>query len=162
MNKIEGTLDKIQDVLAFASGTLVAILMLLMVYLVGARYIFHKPPPWGIEVSEYMLAIYTFLGAAWLLRKGGHVKVDLILRLLSTRKQVILNIITSVIGAIVCLLIFIFGINVTLIYLQTNVRTPNVLVFPSFILIIFIPICFLLLLLQFIREAYHYYVSLKQ
>ncbi len=162
MRIFERILDKITGSLAFVSGGLVALLMLLMVYLVGARYIFQKPPPWGIEISEYVLATYTFLGAAWLLKRGGHVRVDLVLRRINEHSQTAFNIINSIIGAVICLIILIFGVLVTINYIQIGARTPNVIVFPSFILICFIPIGFLFLFLQFIRETYRAIIKLNK
>jgi len=108
-----------------------------------------------------MLAAYAFLSAARLLKKGGHVKVDIVVRQLSTRTQAILNIATSSIGAIVCLIIFISGVNTTRQYIIDNVQTQTILNFPSFILISLIPIGFFFLTMQFIFDVHGICISLK-
>ena len=162
MAKIVNVLDKIINFMAFVSGGLVLILMFLTTYHVGARYLFHKPPPWTIEVSEYLLATYAFLGAAWVLKKGGHVKVDLVYRFLDPKKQRILSIISNFIAAISCLVIMVFGSRITGQYLLNDIQTAKVLLFPAFILIIFIPLGFLFLSAQFIMEAIKSFINLNK
>jgi len=40
---------------------------------------------WANEVSEYMLYLITMLAAPWLLRKGQHIRIDILLRALPAR-----------------------------------------------------------------------------
>ena len=162
MTKIVSVFNWATNVLAFFAGILLVCLMLITTYLVGARYIFHKPPPWAIEVSEHMLAIYAFFAAAWLLKRGGHVNVDLVVRQFSPKKQVILSVICSILGAIICLVIFIFGIYSTHKYFIEDVYTRTVLNFPMWILIITIPIGFFFLSGQFIIDAYNKLLTLRE
>ena len=159
MKKVVDAIYKAINALAFFSGFLVVCLMLVTVYLVGARYIFSKPPPWAIEISEHMLAFYAFLSAAWLLRKGGHVKLDLVVSRLSPNKQVFLNFATSTMGTIVCLIIFVFSVDTARLYFLENVQTQTVLNFPSFILISVIAISFFFLSAQFIIETCKIYTN---
>ena len=41
--------------------------------------------PWSNEVSEYILYLVTLLSAPWLLRRGQHIRVDILLRALPAR-----------------------------------------------------------------------------
>ena len=49
------------------------------------RYFLNRPLVWVLELTEYALLWVTFLGAAWLLRQGGHVQVDVIVDFMSRR-----------------------------------------------------------------------------
>ena len=40
---------------------------------------------WSNEVSEWMLYLVTMLSAPWLLRRGQHIRVDILLRAIPTR-----------------------------------------------------------------------------
>ena len=44
--------------------------------------------PWANEVSEYALYVITLLTAPWLLRRGQHVRIDLVLTLVPARAGV--------------------------------------------------------------------------
>jgi len=54
------------------------------------------------------------------LREEGHVKMDLLLTRLNPRAEAILNIVTSGVGAIICLALTWFGIKVTWDNFQTG------------------------------------------
>ena len=47
------------------------------------------------EIWEYSLLYITLLGAAWLLRKEGHVNMDIFYNRLSPRKRAILDVLTA-------------------------------------------------------------------
>lgn len=40
------------------------------------RYFLLRPLAWSIELCEYLMFTMTFLGTAWLLREGGHIRVE--------------------------------------------------------------------------------------
>ena len=44
--------------------------------------------PWANEVSEYALYLMTLLTAPWLLRRGQHVRIDLVLTLVADARRV--------------------------------------------------------------------------
>lgn len=63
-------------------------------YEIISRYFFSKPTLWASELTIYFCAILYIIGAAWTLRVGRHVKIDMIYAKLSKRGQNILDIIT--------------------------------------------------------------------
>ena len=58
---------------------------------------------WGLEASEYILIILTFFGTGWLLKTGGHTRVDIIPNAIKGRAQELYNGLIFSIVAIVCL-----------------------------------------------------------
>ncbi|MFC1945999.1 TRAP transporter small permease [Chloroflexota bacterium] len=64
-------------------------IMILIVTDVTLRYLFHAPIQGSVEITEIFMSIAGFTGLAWCAFKGGHVKVDLIVRHLPPRIQAI-------------------------------------------------------------------------
>jgi C4-dicarboxylate transporter DctQ subunit len=157
------TLGKIFDRINVIMVVISALFLLGLTFIVGAditlRYLFLKPLGWVKEISEYILVALGFLVAAWILKDDGHVKMDLILNRVSPRTQAIMNIITSLISAIVVLVITWFSVRVTLLFYRTKLVTPSVLEPPKWILIVPIFVGCLLLAVQFIRRTYAFVVK---
>ena len=142
------------DSLACVSGVILLGIMFIICYEVIMRYFFRNAPTWAIEVTEYGLYLLAFLGAAWLLKLGRHIRVDVVVNLLGIKSQTWLSIATSILGAIICLVITGFGIDATIDYFHRNVMMERVLVFPKYTLLLFVPLGCFLLSIQFIRQAY--------
>ena len=72
-----------------ALAVLAALTLLAMVVMVPADIILRNLTrtgfPWANEVSEYALYLMTLLTAPWLLRRGQHVRIDLVLTYVPAR-----------------------------------------------------------------------------
>jgi TRAP-type C4-dicarboxylate transport system permease small subunit len=137
-----------------------AIFLVGMAIIVGAditlRYVFYRPLGWVKEVSEYTLVGLGFLGAAWILKDDAHVKMDLVLSKVSSRAQTMLNIITSVIGTIIVLIVTWFSLRVTVDFYRGKYLMMSVLEPPKWILLSPIFVGCLILAIQFMRRTYVY------
>lgn len=71
---------------------LVVILILGMVYSTVMRYVFNEAPLWTYDFTYNLYAAFFMMGAAYTLRLKGHVRVDVFYRLLSRRRQAIIDI----------------------------------------------------------------------
>ena len=98
--------DGFLDGTGYASGILLALIMLLVTVSVAMRYTFSLPIEGAEEISGYMILYSTFLGAAWVLKRGGHVSLEVFMDLLRPKRKVLLNCITSFISFLVLLLLF--------------------------------------------------------
>ena len=147
---------KLTGSLSFLAGVLLLFMTLSVSYTVITRYLHLNPPIWTIQVSEYILLWITFLATAWLLRKGGHVRIDAVVGRLSPKTQRILNIIVSIFGAVVCAVIAWFGGQNTWDLLQRGIIDVKTIDVPKFALFSVIPLGSFLLLVQFIRNVYTY------
>lgn len=128
---------------------------------VTIRYLISRPITWAFEATEYSLLYITFLGTAWLLRKEGHVKLDIVLNALEPRARTVLNIITSVILAIVCFLLTWYGTESTIDHFQRSVTSVKYYTLPQFMFIIVIPLGGFLLFIQSIKRTYGYIQQIK-
>jgi TRAP-type C4-dicarboxylate transport system permease small subunit len=124
------------------------------------RYFLNQPLQWIIEITEYALLYITFLATAWLLKREGHVTVDVILNRLGKRTQSFLGIFSSVIGIIVSSCLIWYGVEVAWDHFQRGIYNPTVLEFPKAPIIAIIPLGSLVLLFQFLRRAYGHLMKL--
>jgi TRAP-type C4-dicarboxylate transport system permease small subunit len=125
------------------------------------RYFLNRPQIWAVEVTEYAMLYLTFLGSAWLLREEGHVRLDIIDVFLNPRSKALLNSITSVLGAIVFLVLLFFGTWSTWAHYQKGLRTFSAMEILKWPFLIVIPFGSLLLLIQFLRRAHDYWKEFK-
>ncbi len=140
---------------------LAAVILIFVMLSVNAevimRYFLNRPLLWVIEISEYSLLYITFLGTAWLLKKDGHVRMDLVLERLKPITQAVINITTSAILAIFCLILAWYGGEVTWEQFQVGtVKGGTILDFPLAAVLVVIPVGSFLLSIQFLRRSYGY------
>ena len=147
-------LDKIMEIFAFLAGLILAFILLSVCLEVFMRYFLNRPLQWVVELTEYALLYITFLGTAWLLKRGGHINVDIFLSLLSSRNRAGLKFFSSLIGIIVSFCLVWYGFAVSWEHFQDGIYNLTLLEFPKAPLLAIIPIGSLLLLAQFIRRAY--------
>ena len=154
ITKFASFFDRTIGLLALLGAIILVFTMLFVNYEVVARYWLNRPTPWMLEIVEYALLYLAFLGAAWVLKEEGHIKMDLVLNRLSPRVRVRLNIITSIIGAIICLVISWYGALSTWEHFQLGYIIASLLDPPKAPILAIIPIGSFLLFIQFVRRAY--------
>lgn len=140
---------------------LIAGMMLLVVAKVAMRYFFNSPIVWVIDITEYAMLFITFLGIAWLLKKEGHVIMDLLLDRLNQKGRHLATAITSFVAAIICFIITWYGVVVGLDWYNINYFYQGALDIPAFYLEAVIPVGMLLVTIQFLRRAYNNWKLMK-
>ena len=144
------------NVLAWVAAVIILFIMLSVGSDVVMRYFFKQPQIWVLEVTEYALLFMTFLSATWLLRDEGHVKMDLILSLLKPRVRKILNTFTTILLAILFIILTWYGTKVTWEQFQNDYFMATPLEVPTGPLMCVIPIGFFLLFIQTLRMLHGY------
>lgn len=158
VGRVTTIFDRSLNLMAIFAGVLLIFLMLIISYDIVIRYLAH-PTGWAVEISEYVLLWITFLGAAWLLRSEGHVRMDLLLNRLNPRTQALLNVITSIIGATICLIIAWYSVEATWENFRVGYQFAGQLNVPKFTVLLIIPIGSFLLFIQFLRRTNGYLAS---
>ena len=161
MKRFYSFFDKMINLMAIVAGGLLAFSVLSVSLAIASRHFFNYPVGWVTEISSYILLYVTFLVAAWVLKEGGHVSIDIIVNQLDSRTQTLINFITSIINAVVCLLLTYYAGKVTLDLYKTNYFTPTELELPKWIINIIIAIGSLSLFIQFIRAGFGYMGNFK-
>lgn len=82
-------------------GTLACLIAVSFIQIV-CRYIFNNALSWPEEVGRYLFIAVAFLGAALTMRRGGHLRVDILLTYTSLRVNHVLNILTYAVSAAYC------------------------------------------------------------
>jgi len=160
MEKAWRLFDRTLDVGAFSGSVLLIFIMLSTCYAILARY-FGYTQIWQSEIAEYCMLYITFLGTAWLLRREGHVKMDMVVNALSAKARAVLGIITSIIGSGMALAIVIVGFQVTFNSFLKGSFQSTPLLTPTFLIQMIIPIGSIFLCIQFMRRTYGFIKELE-
>lgn len=156
LKKVASIFDGVINLMAVLGVVLFIFIMVSVVYEIIMRDFLHRPSIWVIELTAYSLVFIAFLGTTWVLRREGHVKLDLVLNRLNPGTQSIVNIITSIISAMVCLVIAWFAVKATWTSFELGYTSPTDLAFPKWILLSVISVGSFMLSIQFLRRAYGY------
>ncbi len=80
INRVKPLFHKTVSLCALVAGGLVVVVCAVTFYEVVSRYLFNAPTTWSLDISIYAMFWACFLGAAYTLREGGHVAVDVVVR----------------------------------------------------------------------------------
>jgi C4-dicarboxylate transporter DctQ subunit len=153
--------DRTITIMMIVSSVLVLLDALFVTVDVLMRYTFSITYVGIFELTEYSLLWMTFMGAAYIMRNNGHVRVDAVTNLLNPRHRAILDTIASVIGMFILLVVTWYSAKLTLHDLQTGFTLSGILRPVKWPLEIIIPIGFFMLFLQLARNASKQFESLK-
>lgn len=131
-----------------------SIILLVITFMIGFDVLLRNIGAGGIppsnELSEYGLYLTTILAAPGLLRRGQHIRVDIILRAIPARVAWMIEWIGDVVG-VVCSLFFIwYGVRVTMMSYAAGSYSIKTIVFPEWWIFAPLPICFLMVAVEFI------------
>ncbi len=79
LGAIDHYYKKIENALNLTAAGFIFFLMFLATFQVLSRKLFNAPIPGYIDYAEQSIAIFAFLGIAYCQRKGGHVRMELVL-----------------------------------------------------------------------------------
>jgi C4-dicarboxylate transporter DctQ subunit len=161
LKEISKYYNVINRILNGISAFIMLIIGFIVTYEVIMRFVFKHPTGWTLDFVPYLVLWGTFLSAAITLRKERHIKVDLLTRRLSPRKQKILEIFTESIAIVFCGILCVKGIEMVIQTKQLGIFDASSLRIPLFIPQICVPIGALLLLIEFAVRMVRNVVSLK-
>ncbi len=144
---------------AVVAGILVLFMIFTTGYEVIVRYLGWRPPIWRLQFNQYALLWITFLATAWLLRREGHVRVEIVISHIKPGAKRLLNTITSIICALLCICVSWVATRVVLNLYARGVEDIGSVTVPFFAAMVIIPLGSFLLFIQFIRRAYGYLQS---
>jgi TRAP-type C4-dicarboxylate transport system permease small subunit len=152
MARLEAAYGKLLEALALAGCALVFGMTLMICADVLLRNVRIVPGlvglEWSNEISEAMLYLITMLTAPWLLRKGQHIRVDVVLRAVPKRVGWLFEWIVDVIGLACCLVIAYYGARAALASFKAGSMSIKTLVTPEWWLLSVLPVAFLALSLE--------------
>lgn len=109
MSKILAYLVCIINLVSEWSGKIIMWLLIPMTLIVFGevvlRYVFNAPTSWGYEMTAYLFGTLSMLGGAYCMRFDVHVRMNIVRDRLSPPKLAILDISTSTLIFIFCLML---------------------------------------------------------
>ncbi len=143
--------DRVLDALAILSGTLLALIPVLIVYDAGLRILRIGASVWVNDVSAIFIVYATFLAAPWLLREKGHIYVNVVADQLNPSNRRQLSRLVNLVCAAVCAYLTYKSCAVVMAnYGQYDVSAIET---PRWIRFLPLPFGFALLALQFFRNV---------
>jgi TRAP-type C4-dicarboxylate transport system permease small subunit len=100
---------------------------------------------WSNELSESMLYLLTMLIAPWLLRQGGHVRVDILLRAIPKRTAWYCEWIADTIALACCAVMVVYGTRSAVASFTSGSLSIKTLIMPEWWLLAPLPVAFALL-----------------
>jgi TRAP-type C4-dicarboxylate transport system permease small subunit len=105
---------------------------------------------WSNEVSEGMLYLVTLLTAPWLLRRGQHIRVDIVLRAVPRAVGWAFEWIVDLLGLACCAVITYYGARAALASYQAGSLSIKTLITPEWWLLSVLPVAFLALTVEMV------------
>ncbi|GLR54670.1 TRAP transporter small permease [Shinella yambaruensis] len=90
--------------LALIATLLIVAAMLVVCQMILLRYIFRMPTIWQTDFVVFSATAAMFLGAPYVLMKGGHVGVDVVEMIVSERTRAGMRLTASVLGLAFCII----------------------------------------------------------
>ena len=103
---------------------------------------------WSAEISEAMLFLITLLTAPWLLRRGQHIRVDIVLRAVPPRVGWLFEWAVDLLGLGCCALIAWYSARAALASFNAGSLSIKTLVTPEWWLLTVLPVAFACLTIE--------------
>src|SRR5713101_3865983 len=135
MDRLEAAYGKLLEALALVACALILGMTLMICADVLLRNVRIVPGvaglEWSNEISEAMLYLITMLTAPWLLRRGLHIRVDIVLRAVPKRLGWAFEWIGDVLGLPCCLAMAYYGARAALASYSSGSISIKTLVTPE-------------------------------
>lgn len=141
-------IDFINQWIGKLSSYIVALLMLIIFYDVGKRYILNAPTAWGFELSQILLLYMVCLGSGTVLLEDSHISVDVLVEKWSPKTKALVKVFLWPVLLLICFVLVWQGSLMLWDDIIFNSNSGTLLAPPLWISKIMIPIAGLLLGLQ--------------
>lgn len=165
MVEIVKTLDKgirlINSGLRYICMSLLFFMMGLGTCDVLGRYLFNKPILGTYEIFEILLPAIVLLGLGYTQGSNAHVRVEIFISRVSSRRQTILNLVTNVLALSISVLILWRGWVLTIAYWRMGRTIPTIEV-PMFLPQLLVPLGAFMLILVLIVQMLQYIIQIRE
>lgn len=135
------------------AGLCLLTIALILSFNVGTRYFLGSSSIWIEELSRYLMVWLTFVGASIMVRRGGHIAVDILMRIIPPNLQRWLAFTIATVGFVTMLYVTWFGWGLTWSIYQSGQVAPTMPAVPVAVLYLSIPVGGLLMARNFLRVA---------
>ena len=137
---------------AYIAAVLVGAMALAVTLDVVGRNLGWSNTGWVVELTEYSLPVATLLVAPYLLYRNEHVRLDVVLVLLPKRISLFLERSADVLGMMICAIFVWCGAKLIMDSARLGSMVVKTLAIPEWWQYALVPVCFVLLALEFARR----------
>jgi len=152
VERLSAQFGRLLEVLAAIGCALVFLMMLVICVDVLLRNVALVPSMrglgWANDLTEASLYLTTMLAAPWLLRRGQHIRVDIVLRAIPKRPAWYCEWIADFVALACCLVMVAYGTRMTWASFKSGAMTIKTLVTPEWWLLAPLPAAFTLLSIE--------------
>ena len=128
---MNGLLKRLWRTLETGAALTLGLMAALVIYQVGARYLFGSPPSWTEELARFLQVWLVLLASPVCLRRGMHLAVDYVSPRLPPGARVALRTGVLLISAVFCLAFAVYGTRLLAVAdLQTSPALGISMVWP--------------------------------
>ena len=146
--------DAVLHAMAAIAAAALAWLMVSVIVSVAMRNGGLQPYAWLFTSAEYALLYMTMLGAPWLVRKRGHVHIELVTAVLPPLLRRAVSRCVALLCVLVCLVLAWQGLELFLTNLERRDFDVRAYYFPRALLTVAYPLSFGFMVIEFGRFAF--------
>jgi TRAP-type C4-dicarboxylate transport system permease small subunit len=150
-----GALVRVYDALingmAGVAAFLMAAMMIVICVDVALRNLGYQSSAHFFTFTEYALLMVPCMGAPWLVRQKGHIYVEILLMTLQPRLRRRMTVVIGLVCIATCLVLAWFGFGITLEDFLQNEKDVRSLDMPRWLVVVWIPLGFFLMAVEFAR-----------
>jgi len=152
VERLSAQFGRLLEVLAAIGCALVFLMMLVICVDVLLRNVALVPSMrglgWANDLTEAGLYLTTMLAAPWLLRRGQHIRVDIVLRAIPKRAAWYCEWVADILAFGCCLVMVAYGTRMTWASYKSGAMTIKTLITPEWWLLAPLPAAFTLLAVE--------------
>ncbi len=142
------------DACALLAALIILFITVLITLDVISRNLARYPLPGSVELSEYMMLLVTALTAPWLLKRGQHVRIDVVLRLWPARAGWLCEVACDVLGLVLSIVLAVYGVRVAVASAQLGTIVVKDFQIPEWWVLGPLPFMFGLLVAGFVLRLH--------
>ena len=151
--------DRVARLLVLLACFAVVFIVLAILFEISTRRFLASPQTWIQDAVGFCLFGMTFLMACRLLQTDQHVRIDLVTDRLRPRFRYLLDVITSLLGVVICSVLAWYSAKVVVDHLSRGILASTEARIPIAPLLALITLAMLMLTIQFLRRAYIFWTS---
>ncbi|WP_374374357.1 TRAP transporter small permease subunit [Dongia sp.] len=153
--------DRISDYVGYLAAALIFFMGATLMFDAFTRNVINMPVHWAVELTQFTLAAYYFMGGAFTLKNESHVRMDLIYSSLSERSKAKMDLATSVCLIFYLVVTLIGGISSLIYAIETNEKrfsiwNPSVIPIKALLVA-----CLVLMLMQALSLVFKHIATIR-
>ena len=153
--------DRISNYVGYLAAALIFVMGATLMFDAFTRNVINMPVHWAVELTQFTLAAYYFMGGAFTLKNNAHVRMDLFYSSRSERGRAKIDLVTSVCLIFYLVVTLIGGVSSLQYAIETNERrfsiwNPSVIPIKALLVV-----CLVLMLMQAASLVFKHVATLR-